>query len=231
MVYALILSFKTLLRFSFRDGSHVFVWFWRNFNVVVLEIDTENRTGQRHKETKVSFTGILLHYFIAPVHVCVCVRAGTQAHTWNLHRCIHPCTPNTHSHTQSFLATISTRDACTSTIEGDFHLLLEVLCFPAHPSLILGPNMATELWWWKERICFLYFLFTLLADTNVFLVSWKFDECLSASLEGPGMARVPGEVVLSLSCPVHKALLTKQHYTLYMLSLKESWEAFLGLTP
>ena len=163
--------------------------------------------------------------------VCVCVRAGTQAHTWNLHRCIHPCTPNTHSHTQSFLATISTRDACTSTIEGDFHLLLEVLCFPAHPSLILEPNMATELWWWKERICFLYFLFTLLADTNVFLVSWKFDECLSASLEGPGMARVPGEVVPSLSCPVHKALLTKQHYTLYVLSLKESWEAFLGLTP
>ena len=57
----------------------------------------------------------------------------------------------------------------------------------------------------------------------MFLVGCKLDEYLSESLEEPGVARVPGAVVTTLSCPAHNALFTKQYHFLCVLLFKGSW--------
>lgn len=141
MVYALLLSFNSMLRFSFRPDQHVFTCCWRTLDTVMLEAGTENRTGPRPKETEVSFIGILLSHFIAPVHVCPHTHAHTTLKPTQMYTPIH--TKHILTYTDFFSHHIHEGCLCQSHL-GCFSSITKSFVFSGSLFLILGHKVTTE---------------------------------------------------------------------------------------
>lgn len=115
----------------------------------MLEAGTENRTGPRPKETEVSFIGILLSHFIAPVHVCPHTHAHTTLKPTQMYTPIH--TKHILTYTDFFSHHIHEGCLCQSHL-GCFSSITKSFVFSGSLFLILGHKVTTEHWWWKERI-------------------------------------------------------------------------------